>query len=197
MKFLKRMIQALMTRSVQSAVDDTPARQTLQIKTFAGEVFNEVERWQQYGHTSVPPAGSEQLVVAIGGNRANLAIVCAEDKSVRLNNLQSGDSALYHLEGHFLKLTANGVIEGIAETLHIQVKQVTIEATDKVIVTTPETQISGNVTIGGNVTIDGNLATAGTVAGEQGGTFAGVSAQGHTHDYQDDDQQKTTEKPNV
>ncbi|SIO94784.1 phage baseplate assembly protein V [Vibrio spartinae] len=195
-KLLKRMIQTMFTRTIQSAVDDALARQTMQVQALNGEVFSDVERWQQYGHTSVPPTGSEQLVLALGGNRSNLAIICAEDKAVRLKGLIDGDSALYHQEGHYLKLTKGGVFELDGDTLNITVNTINIIASDGIKIEAPVTTIQGDVILDGNLSTSGNIAAQGVVTGEQGGTFAGVSSGDHTHDYDDDGKRKSTEKPN-
>ncbi|WNJ96533.1 phage baseplate assembly protein V [Vibrio ruber] len=195
-KLLKRMIQTMFTRTIQSAVDDALARQTMQVQALNGEVFSDVERWQQYGFTSVPPSGSEHLIVAIGGNRSNLASICAEDKTVRLSGKQRGDAAIYHLEGHFLRLTEARTFEVEGDTLHITVKKINITATESIEITTPKTKITGDVSVSGNVAVTGNMAATGMVSGEQGGTFAGVSSGKHTHDYDDDGKRKSTEKPN-
>lgn len=181
---IKRTLQTLISRSIQSAVNDEVARQVMQVKALNGEVFSDVPRWQQYGHTSVPPKGSEQLIVSVGGNRSNLAIICAEDKTVRLNGLKSGDSALYHQEGHFLKLTED-------KTLIVEVAKVQITATESVEIDTPKTTISGDVAIGGDVSI------AGFTTGEQGALFKGVSSESHDHDYTDDGATLVTKNPNA
>ncbi|WP_198159587.1 phage baseplate assembly protein, partial [Grimontia marina] len=39
--------------------------------------------------------GSEAITLALNGNRSNLVVICAEDKTVRLKDLKPGDSALY------------------------------------------------------------------------------------------------------
>lgn len=172
---LKRRLCLLVDRAVMRIVSDSKARQQLQIQTLANETASDVERWQNYGHTSVPPIGAEALTLAIGGNRSNLVVICAEDKAVRLKDLQPGDSALYHLEGHFFKLTKNKTGELVADELNIIVSRVNITAIESVVITTPKATFSGDVEIGGNCYV------AGTVTGEQGGTFKEISAETHSH----------------
>lgn len=166
---LQRRVFGMIDRGVLTLVNDSLARQQLQIKTLDSEVSSEVDRWQNYGHTSVPPANSEHLVVALNGSRSNLAVICAEDKSVRLKGLKTGDSALYHLEGHFFKLTEKGVLEGIGDDLNLTVKRVKIIATESVEFDTPLTKFSGDVDIAGKTT------------GKGDGVFAGISSKHHKH----------------
>lgn len=190
---LQRRVFGMIDRGVLTLVNDSLARQQVQIKTLDGELSSHVDRWQQYGHTSVPPDNSEQLVVALNGNRSNLAVICAEDKNARLKDLIEGDSALYHLEGHFFKLTKDGVLEGIGEELNLTVKRVNIIATEEVNVTSPLTKFSGDVEIGGDSHVKGSAMTDGDsltlgdsitdgmVTGVKGGLFKGVSAELHKH----------------
>lgn len=172
---IKRRLQLMVDRAVLRIVTDSTQRQQLQIQTLAGETDSDVERWQNYGHTSVPPAGSEALTLALGGNRSNLVVICAEDKAVRLKDLKPGDSALYHLDGHFFKLTTGKKGELIADELEISVKRVNIIASESVVITTPEAEFSSNVKIGGNCDV------AGKVIGEKGGIFKGIDSTTHRH----------------
>ncbi|WP_281544661.1 phage baseplate assembly protein V [Grimontia sp. SpTr1] len=172
---VKRRLQLMVDRAILRIITDTTQRQQLQIQTLADETDSNIERWQNYGHTSVPPVGSEAITLALNGNRSNLVVICAEDKTVRLKDLKPGDSALYHLEGHFFKLTKGKKGELIADTLNISVKQVNITAIDGVDITAPDVSISGNLTIGGN------CEAAGRVIGQEGGTFKGIESEAHRH----------------
>lgn len=165
---VKRKLQNLIARGVVSLVDDAYKRQRMQVHCLSGETFDDVERWQNYGHTSVPPDGAELLLVALGGSRSDLAVICAEDKTVRLTGLKKGDSALYHLEGHFFKLTENGVIEGIGDELNLTVKRVNITAEEEIVFDSPKVRTTGD------------FESAGTVKGADG-IFNGVSSSDHTH----------------
>jgi len=176
---LKRKVQNLIARGVVNLVDDSYKRQRLQVNVMSGETFDDVERWQNYGHTSVPPKGAEHLLVALGGSRSNLAVICSEDKTVRLKDLVEGDSALYHLEGHFIKVTKNGVIEGVGEELNIRVKRVNIIAEEECIIDSPMTKCTGDLDVDGKVT------------GAEG-IFDGVSSSQHTHN----ETGSLTQKPN-
>lgn len=172
---LKRRLFGMIDRGVLTLVNDSLDRQQLQIQTLNGEVSSDVERWQNYGHTSVPPASSEVLALALNGNRSNLAVICAEDKKLRPKGLIEGDSALYHMEGHFFKLTKKGVITGVGDDFEIEVKRVKIVATESVEFETPTAKFTGDVEIAGN------SLTKGLVTGEGGGMFAGISSKNHQH----------------
>lgn len=147
---LKRGLQLLVSRAVVSMVNDAYARQNLQLRLQSDEVADDVERFQNYGHYSVPKAG-EAIVVAVGGKRSHLVAVVVDDKSVRPADLIAGDSVLYHLEGHHLRLTENGqailsckklVID--TETLDCSAEEITFDS--------PQTTFTGDVDIMGTST---------------------------------------------
>ena len=97
---MMRRLRLIADRAVVTMVTDSLQRQGLQLKVLADETADDVERFQNYGHTSVPPAGSEAIVLGIGGARAGLVAIAVEDKGVRPKDLEAGDNCLYHLEGH-------------------------------------------------------------------------------------------------
>ncbi len=190
---LKRRLFGMIDSGVITLVNDSLARQELQIQTLNGEVSSDVERWQNYGHTSVPPDSSETLVLALNGNRSNLAVICAEDKKLRLKGLIEGDSALYHMEGHFFKLTKKGLLTGVGDDFEIEIKRVKIIATESVDIITPLAKFSADVEIGGDLLTKGSTMTEGdsltlgdsltdgVVTGVSGGLFAGKSSENHKH----------------
>ncbi|WP_370429588.1 phage baseplate assembly protein V [Actinobacillus pleuropneumoniae] len=164
---IKRGLQLLVSRAVVSVVNDAYARQNLQLRLQSDEVADDVERFQNYGHYSVPKAG-EAIVVSVGGKRSHLVAVVVDDKSVRPAGLQAGDSVLYHLEGHQLLLTENGeailsckkfTIE--AETLDCKAQSVTFDS--------PQTTFKGDVDIMGTSTATDHKSS-------------GISAKDHDHE---------------
>ena len=61
----QRRVGLIVARCVVKLVYDAPAFQALQVEILKKEV-RELERFQQYGMTSVPLAGAEGLLVARG-----------------------------------------------------------------------------------------------------------------------------------
>ena len=147
---LKRKIQLIVSRAVVNIVTDSLKQQNMQINLLDGETADDVERFQNYGHTSVPPAGSEAIVLSVGGKRQHLVAVVVDSKSSRLKDLKSGDSALYHLDGHYLLLTEEQLVNLVCKNLHAKVDE-------KILFETLQTQFTGNVDI-----IGGNSKTSGT-----------------------------------
>ena len=159
---LWRRVRLIADRALVTAVTDSFNRQGLQLKVLADEATDDVERFQNYGHTSVPPVGSEAIVLGIGGARAGLVAIAVEDKSVRPTNLKAGDNCLYHLEGHRILLLKDGVIA-------IEAKSVTLTATEKFTIISSETEIQGPLHVTGLITSDTDVKTGTT------------SLKGHKH----------------
>jgi phage baseplate assembly protein V len=167
-KQLQRKIKLLVSRAVVNIVTDSLKQQNMQINLLDGETADDVERFQNYGHTSVPPAGSEAIVLSVGGKRQHLVAVVVDNKSSRLKDLKSGDSALYHTNGHYLLLTEEQLVNLVCKKLHAK-------ADKKILFETPQTQFTGNVDIlGGNSKSSGTSTAADHISGD-------ISFLNHVH----------------
>jgi len=111
---LKRKVSLMVGRAVLKAVDDSKKVQTVKAALLSDEVSEDVERYQEYGFSSVPFAESEAVVVFVGGNRAHGIVVATDDRARRPKNLTEGDVVLYTDKGVRLKLdtTADEVLLG-------------------------------------------------------------------------------------
>ena len=144
---LWRRVRLIADRAIVTAVTDSFNRQGLQLKVLADEAASDVERFQNYGHTSVPPEGSEAIVLGLGGARAGLVAIAVEHKGFRPKDLEDGDSCLYHLEGHNLTLHKDGLAE-------LTAKIVIIRATEKLTIISPDTEVQGPLHATGPITSD-------------------------------------------
>lgn len=124
----------MVSRAVIQRVNDALKMQGLQISLLAGEVADDVERFQQFGITSVPPQGSEAIALAVGGSRSHLVVIAVDDRRFRPRNLQEGETALYDKSGSLVILKADGSIEIVPS--------------------------GGEVNITGNLTVSGDVADA-------------------------------------
>lgn len=160
---MMRRLRLIADRAVVTMVTDSLQRQGLQLKVLADETADDVERFQNYGHTSVPPVGSEAIVLGIGGARAGLVAIAVEDKSVRPKDLEAGDNCLYHLEGHRIILRKDGLLE-------LEAKTVIINASEKLTMITPDTEIQGPLHVTGPISSDEDV------------TAGDISLSGHDHE---------------
>ncbi|WP_333501851.1 phage baseplate assembly protein V [Kluyvera genomosp. 2] len=109
---LARRLRLIVDRAVVRIVTDSLGRQNLQVQSLADATNDDVERFQQYGFTSVPPAGSEAIILAVGGRRESLVAIAVEDKRCRPKGLEEGDVCLYHQDGQsMIILKAGGIID--------------------------------------------------------------------------------------
>lgn len=108
---LYKLVANLVSRAVVSRVDDDTKLQTLQVKAGEDEVRDGLERFQQYGLTSVPEPDAEAVVLFVGGRRDVGYVLAVEDRRYRLKGLQQGEVALYSKTGASVVLKADGSVE--------------------------------------------------------------------------------------
>ncbi|MCF4173523.1 phage baseplate assembly protein V [Vibrio sp. McD22-P3] len=175
---IKRRITGMVTRALVSGIVEDLQRQNVQVQIHSDESADNIERFQNYGMSSVPPTGSEAILAALGGNLGNLVALAVEDKKVRPKG-EIGDVFLYHLEGHQIRLTKDGKVV-------ITATDVTLELSNSLTIISPETLIQGPLHVTGGISTDlGIFATGGiTSASVVGGsdlTAGNISYLGHFH----------------
>lgn len=153
---LANRIAMLVGRCVLVAVDDSTLMQTVQVRML-GKLYGGVERFQEYGFTSVPMPGAEGVGVAVGGTREHLLTISLDDRRYRLKGLAAGEVALYDDHGQVVKLGRDGI--EIFSPLDVTIQgdgDVTVQAggtarveavTAEVVATTVDVQAAGDVTV--------------------------------------------------
>jgi phage baseplate assembly protein V len=112
---IQTRVTNLVARAVVQLVDDGRKLQLVQLGVGPDETRAGVERFQEYGFTSVPLPGSEAVVLFVGGHRDHGLVVAVDDRRYRMKDLQPGDVALYNAAGAFVLLKADGSIEVTAK----------------------------------------------------------------------------------
>ena len=107
---LARRIRLIAARAVVSLIDDATKLQGAQVKLLADEVRDQVERFQQYGYTSVPFPGAEGIYLSLNGSRDHGVVICIDDRRFRLKNLRPGEVALYDDQEQVVHLTRDGIL---------------------------------------------------------------------------------------
>lgn len=180
----KRLARNGISRGVLTLIDDEGKMQRVQVSILDGELADDVERFQNYGFTSVPEAGAEATVVFIGGDRGHPVVVVADDRRVRMAGLEPGEVAVYHRNGDFIHLKNGNVMEvstkqltiKAADSMTIDTKQLTVTASTGILVKTPSlaSQNTGGGAMAASVT--------GSITTTQGDIVAdGISLKIHTH----------------
>ena len=92
---LRRRVLLMIGRAVVRVVDDSLKLQAVQVEGLSGEVLDGIERWQQYGFTSVPHPGAEAIIAALGGQRQHSVVLAVEDRRYRVMGLEQGEVCIY------------------------------------------------------------------------------------------------------
>jgi phage baseplate assembly protein V len=128
--------------------NDTGSVQTQQIKLGADEIKDDVPRLAEFGFTSMPPVGSDAVLVFIGGDRSNGAIVATGHQASRPKGLKAGEAMIYTQDGKSIYLTADSGIVVDAKGQAVVVNEatnVTINASGKVRMVTPLLEVTGDI----------------------------------------------------
>ncbi len=152
-------------RAEVKMVGDNPKMQEMQIALTAGELRDQVERFQNYGFTSHPHNGSEAAVVFLGGNRDHGLVLAVDDRRYRMKAMEQGEVAIYTDEGDYVHLKRGGNME--------------IKSATKIVIDCPRVEITGDLI---DQTGDGNgntvqamrdIYNGHTHPGDSGGTTGG------------------------
>ena len=138
---LAQRVRGMVRRAVIELVNDALKLQGVQLTLLAGELSGDVERFQEYGFTSVPEPGAEAIVLAVGASRAHLVVVASDDRRYRPTGWASGEVGIYSRFGQTVRLKADGSIE------------LTPAAGQPV-------KVAGNLEVVGNVVATGNVQDA-------------------------------------
>lgn len=171
---LARRVRLAIGRGIVKLVNDAAGVQKIQLSLMANETRSKIERFQEYGFTSVPLPGAEAAAIFVGGNRDHGIIIATEDRRYRLQGLEGGEVALYSDEGDSIIFKRGNKIEVNTETLNIN-------ASTEVKIESPLVRVSGNI-------ID-NYATNSNNMGNMRDIY-----NSHTHD--ENDSGGPTEPPN-
>ncbi|HHK5606396.1 TPA: phage baseplate assembly protein V [Neisseria cinerea] len=150
--------------------------QKIQVEGLDGETVQDLEHAENFGFTSNPPAGSDCVVVPLGGKTSHGIIVTTTNGAYRITGLSDGETAVYNADGAKMVLKKGRVIEIDCETLNIKAPggvNITSEKVECSAVLTAQGQINGNggmsvqggsgTTFTGNVDMVGNLNTTGAL----------------------------------
>lgn len=135
-------IRRIVTRVVVQLVKDDPQMQALQLQAYEGLVRDMVERFQNYGLTSVPLDGAEGIALTVGGSTNHMVVICVDDRRYRLKGLVAGEVALYDDLGQCVHLTRAGIV--------VKGGGLPVTITD-----TPKVTLDADVDITGNLQVNG------------------------------------------
>ena len=169
------------------------------LKVAAPDYGRAVEVLQQFGFSSGVPEGSDLIVIPLGGRTSASVIIATENAAYRLK-VGPGEARMYSQDGAYIHIKQGRVIEVDCDELAINVKnnarltagqQVTVEAGSGIVLDTPQTTVTGNMTATGqkgdrvemtaDMTLRGNITQTGSITSSGDHTAGGISLTGHTH----------------
>lgn len=109
-KALSRAITNMLSRGSVTLANAAGKMQTLQVALLSDEAKDTVEHFEPYGFTSNPHPGAEVLAAFIEGDRSHGIVIAATDRRYRVQNLLSGEVAIYDDHGAVIKLTQSGIV---------------------------------------------------------------------------------------
>lgn len=147
--------------------------QKTQVSGLADETLQDVELMQHFGFTSVPPAGTEAVVIPIGGKTTHGIVVATEHGSFRVVGLAGGEVAVYDESGSTIILRKGRLIEVNCDSFKINCKTYQVSASASADFITPKLETSAVLTAQGQVNGNGGMA----IQGGSGATFTGGVTQ--------------------
>ncbi|OSI25056.1 phage baseplate assembly protein V [Neisseria dumasiana] len=136
--------------------------QKIQVEGLEGETVQDLEHAENFGFTSHPPAGSDCVVVPLGGKTSHGIIVATTNGAYRITGLGEGETAVYNADGAKMVLKKGRIINIDCETLNIK-------APNGVNITANNVKCSAQVTAEGQINGNGGMA----VQGGRGASFTG------------------------
>lgn len=133
---INRRLDMMLARGVLRGVDDGGVIQQMQVGLLQDETLDGIERFQTYGLSAVPPAGSEVLAAFIGGNRDQGVVIAVNDRGSRPRGGASGEVVLFNDRQCEIRLTPDGdvIVKG-ARNVRIETAElVTVSSGERVII---------------------------------------------------------------
>lgn len=143
-KPLSDRIRNLLSRGVLTLLDDSTKFQTLQMKGYAGETLDGIERFQDYGFVSHPEAGAEGIIVFPAGDRSHGIALVVGDRRYRIK-VSKQDVAMYDNRGQKVHLTPDGINVVSPFKISATAPLITLVASDKVRIETPVLECTGEI----------------------------------------------------
>lgn len=111
-------------------------RDTVQVSLLDEEILANIARVEPFGFSSHPLEGGQAYIVFPSGDRSYGVCLLVGDKRYQLD-LLPGESALHDHLGNFVKIKQGGIVE--------------VSASTKVVITSPSTEMSGDLHVMGQV----------------------------------------------
>lgn len=159
---MRRRIQGMVARGVVEMVDDTAQVQTLQLSVLADETHEGVERFQNYGFSSVPFGEAEATVVYIGGLRSHGIVLAVEDRRYRMKGGEDGEVVVYDDLGQAVHLKRDRILITSPNRVQVEAPKVVVLSDDVSLGAEGGAKVArvGDTVVGGVITSGSNKVKA-------------------------------------
>lgn len=145
-RLYRRIMMVVGIGRTTGVADDAGTTQKLQYKT-PFDTRGSTMRMTEFGFSSGLPAGSDVLILSLGGDRSSQVIVATNHGASRYANLEPGETVIYDAKGKSIhlgleKLTVACAGQDIDVT---DAKNATITASVKVRLETPLVESTGDI----------------------------------------------------
>jgi phage gp45-like len=120
--------------------DDTGTVQTIQGQLDALSFRDGIPMVMHYGFSSAMPVGGDKIVLFGNGEKSNAVAIASNHQAHRFTGLLTGESVLYDMWGHSVRLTQSAVL--VIGDLHVTGK----------IITTDNVSVTGDISATGTIT---------------------------------------------
>lgn len=107
---LRQRIMLLVGSGRVSLSDDSKGTQEVQVSAQGTGVHDRVPRIAEYGFTSVPPVGSEVVMVKLAGDHSQAVVVATGHQASRPKAMPIGATAIYDTAEAMVLLGADGTL---------------------------------------------------------------------------------------
>lgn len=120
--------RGIVARAAVRSTNDKGGSQTATVEVHRHVERSDVEIVQPFGFASRGPAGSEMVVLAVGGDQGDLVGLPTSAPGNRLGGLEEGEAAMHNLKGDRVHAKKDGSIESTSrKRVKSKVKDATVE----------------------------------------------------------------------
>ncbi|QOT75050.1 phage baseplate assembly protein V [Cupriavidus basilensis] len=140
-------VRMLVGRGRITTGNDAGGVQQQQVQLADVETGDNRPRVAEFGFTSMPPTGSDAVVVFLSGDRSAGVIIGTNHQASRPRNLKPGETMVFSLDGKCVYLSDAGiVVEAKGQDVTVrEAATVTVEASTEIIAKTPLLKCSGDI----------------------------------------------------
>lgn len=185
-------------RGVLASLQRGKQVQLLDGEGLSGEQLKSIELFQHFGFSSAPPAGTQLIVLPLGGRTSAAVVIASEHGSYRFQLGADGEACVYNQWGDHVHLRQDRSIHLVAQarvvidtevvqinastSVTINTPALIVDASTVVALNTPTVDASTNITAGADITATGDVSDA---AGTK--SMAGMRTVFNTHVHPEND----------